>query len=217
MLSTLYICCSAGDTVKRPLEAQGDRSHRPDELESNLLFALGVSALAVSFWCTKSSSCPQRWKSGPGRVASRSPSHFRAGVVLQTLSLHIQVSQWVEGTAAPPALPTTPYLCPQRLALPGRCHSRTQIAVTCAVRGNLFQHIFGSTCLQMPRVFCVPQLLNRIKCCCSTMLEGKGHVSRKKLVGESWCSLWQPPRARGRNVLIREAHFFWMCAGALEK
>lgn len=210
MLGTLYICCSAGDTVRRPLEAQGDRPHRPDELESNLLFALGASALAASFWGTKSSSSTQPWKSGPGQVDSRSPSHLRAGVVLQSLSLHIQLSQGVEGRAAPrPALPTTPDFT-QRLALLDRCHSRTQTAVTCAVRGTLFQHIFGSTCLQMPRVFCVPYSLNRIKCCCSTLQEGKGHISQKKLVGESWWSLWQPPVTRARNVLVREALFFFL-------
>lgn len=49
MLGTLYICCSAGDAVKRPLEVQGDRPRQLGELESNLLFALGVSALAASF------------------------------------------------------------------------------------------------------------------------------------------------------------------------
>lgn len=155
MLGNPYIYNSAGDTVKRPLEAQGDRPHRPDKLESNLLFALVVSALAASFWCTESSSCTQPWKSGPGRVASRSPSHPRAGVVLQRLSLHIQVSQWVKGTAALPALSTTPDC--HRLLLLGRRHSRTQIAVTCAVRGNLFQHIFGSTCLQCLLCFTIAQ------------------------------------------------------------
>lgn len=49
MLGTLYICCSAGDAVKRPLEVQGDRPRQLGELESNLLFALGVSAYAASF------------------------------------------------------------------------------------------------------------------------------------------------------------------------
>lgn len=44
MFSTLYICCSAGDAVKRPLEAQGDRPRRLGESESNLLFAFGLSA-----------------------------------------------------------------------------------------------------------------------------------------------------------------------------
>lgn len=115
------------------------------------------------------------------------------------------------GDSNSPSITHNPWLCPQRLALLHGCHSRTQIAVTCAVRGNLFQHIFGSTCLQMPRVFCVPQLLNRIKCCCSTLPEGKGHVSQKKLVGESWWSLWQPPITRARSVLIRGAHFLYVC------
>lgn len=58
MLGSLYICCSAGDTVKRPLEAQGDRPHRSDELESNLLFALGVSALAASSDAAKAAPVP---------------------------------------------------------------------------------------------------------------------------------------------------------------
>lgn len=204
MLGTLYICCSAGDTVKRPLEAQGDRPHRPDELESNLLFALGVSALAASFWCTKSSSCSQPWKSEPGRVASPSQGW---GCAAEPLPAHPGFTVG-GGDSSPPSTIRNPWLCPERLALLDVCHSRTQIAVTCAVRGNLFQHIFGSTCLQMPCVFCVPQSLNRIKCCCFTVLEGKGHVSRKKLIGGSWWSFWQPPITRARNVLIREAHFF---------
>lgn len=209
MLGNPYIYNSAGDTVKRPLEAQGDRPHRPDKLESNLLFALVVSALAASFWCTESSSCTQPWKSGPGRVASRSPSHPRAGVVLQRLSLHIQVSQWVKGTAALPALSTTPdsatdCFCWAGVTVGPKLLSPVQSEGTSS-----------STSLAAPasNVCCVSQSLNRIKCCCSTLLEGKGHASWKKLVGESSWSLWQPPITRARNVLIREAlfYFFFLC------
>lgn len=116
MLSTLYICCSAGDAVKGPLEAWGDGPRRLGEPESNLLFALGASTLAASFfWRSESGSCPKPCEHRPGQAAGGSPS---PGLVLGC-----RASSWAPGflqqagrTQTLPALLITPDFGHPRLA-----------------------------------------------------------------------------------------------------